>query len=66
LFALFSEREKQEKLLKAELLAAQSKIAELETQLSFSKTTTKRAKIEFERDLAAARNEQEVCIKFWG
>ncbi|KAL8625266.1 hypothetical protein ACOMHN_030024 [Nucella lapillus] len=53
------EKEKQEKLKVAELLAAKSKIAELETQLSSTKTSNKRARIEFERDLETFKSERE-------
>ncbi|XP_076459747.1 mitotic spindle assembly checkpoint protein MAD1-like [Babylonia areolata] len=53
------EKEKQEKLKVAELLAAKSKIAELETQLASVKTSNKRARIEFEKDLDSIKSERE-------
>ena len=59
-FIFFSEREKQEKLKAAELLAAQSKIAELEMRLASTKTSNKRARIEFDKDLESVKYEQEV------
>lgn len=53
------EKEKQEKLRRAELLTAQSKIAELEAQLASTKTSNKRARIEFEKDLDTAKSGRE-------
>ena len=46
----------------AELLAAKSKIAELETQIASTNTSNKRARIEFEKDLDALKSEREVGL----
>ncbi|KAK7500988.1 hypothetical protein BaRGS_00007868 [Batillaria attramentaria] len=53
------EKEKAEKLREAELLAARSQITRLESQLTSTQMSNKRARIEFEKDLGSMKHDRE-------
>ncbi|XP_070187007.1 mitotic spindle assembly checkpoint protein MAD1-like isoform X2 [Littorina saxatilis] len=53
------EMEKRQKQKDVELLATKSRLAEVETQLTATTTSKKRARIEFENDLIAVKSEKE-------
>lgn len=48
----------------AELSAARGTIAQLEAEISTLKTSNKRARIEFEKDLGCFKDGKDVCFYF--
>ncbi|XP_067673796.1 mitotic spindle assembly checkpoint protein MAD1-like isoform X2 [Haliotis asinina] len=53
------DKEKEEKLLKAEMIAAKSMIVKLETEVNTLRTSNKRARIEFEKDIGNLTNDRQ-------
>ena len=65
MYIYFTDKEKQDRLHKAELVAAHARILSLENQIHIVKSSNKRARTEMEMDIQSEKEQRRVRLTFF-